>query len=245
MRMRSRPVARLVPMSFISSCRFTSQAPRGSVCASPRNPAGLFWMRSATSSAEPICSSAKRAASAACSLRGLAVSRNSESRRCSRRVRSQGKVSSEVPPSASGRHWAKALRAACTSLICSASGVSAMRKAQSAPLAPRSSSRLRFRHSSTPSRRMFWKSTAILVQTTSIPRTGLGVRPVQASAARMSEAVKSAGLSGGGVVIEPCLPGNRRAAYPICRIPDAASRHGVEDLSARFIKRLRPILAHC
>ena len=48
---------------------------------------------------------------------------------------------------------------------------------------------------------MFWKSTAILVQTTSMPSTGLGVRPVQASAERMSEAVKSAGLSGGGVVI--------------------------------------------
>ena len=36
---------------------------------------------------------------------------------------------------------------------------------------------------------MFWKSTAILVQTTSMPRTGFGTRPVQASADRMSEAV--------------------------------------------------------
>ena len=48
---------------------------------------------------------------------------------------------------------------------------------------------------------MFWKSTAILVQTTSMPSTGLGARPVQASAERMSDAVKSAGLSGGGVVM--------------------------------------------
>ena len=56
-------------------------------------------------------------------------------------------------------------------------------------------------HSSTVSRRMFWKSTAILVQTTSMPTTGLAARPVQASAERMSDAVKSAGLSGGGVVM--------------------------------------------
>jgi hypothetical protein len=44
---------------------------------------------------------------------------------------------------------------------------------------------------------MFWKSTAIFVQATSIPRTGLGARPVQASAERMSDAVNSAVLSGG------------------------------------------------
>jgi hypothetical protein len=35
-----------------------------------------------------------------------------------------------------------------------------------------------------------------------MPTTGLEVRPVQASAERMSDAVKSAGLSGGEVVIE-------------------------------------------
>src|SRR3954471_3806721 len=44
---------------------------------------------------------------------------------------------------------------------------------------------------------MFWKSTAIFVHATSSPRTGRGARPVHASADRMSEAVNSAGLSGG------------------------------------------------
>jgi hypothetical protein len=77
------------------------------------------------------------------------------------------------------------------------SGLKAARKAQSALVAPRSSSRLRRMHSSMLSRRMFWKSTAILVQTTSMPTTGLAARPVHASADRMSDAVKSAGLSGG------------------------------------------------
>ena len=77
-------------------------------------------------------------------------------------------------------------------------------KAQSLPVASRSSSRLRRRVSSSASRRMFWKSTAIFVHATSRPRTGLGARPFQASADRMSEAVNSAVFSGGRVDIRLC-----------------------------------------
>ena len=39
--MRSSPVARLVPMSFISSCSFTSQAPRGTRTGEPEETGGL------------------------------------------------------------------------------------------------------------------------------------------------------------------------------------------------------------
>src|SRR6185312_13120208 len=48
---------------------------------------------------------------------------------------------------------------------------------------------------------MFWKSTAILVQATSMPSTGLAVRPFHASADKISEAVNSDVLSGGSVDI--------------------------------------------
>ena len=150
------------------------------------------------------------AASACWSLRGAPLSRSSDNLRCSSRVFSQGKESTLAPARPSGRHCANALRASCTSAMVRSSGFSAARKAQSAPVAPRNSSRLRRMHSSMPSRRMFWKSTAILVQTTSIPTKGLDYRPVQASAERMSDAVKSAGFSGGGVVIDLRPPTNPR-----------------------------------
>ena len=76
---------------------------------------------------------------------------------------------------------------------------------------------------------MFWKSTAILVQTTSIPTTGLGARPVQASADRMSEAVKSAGLSGGAVVMaDAASPQFSRRSLTLYRPLGVTRVHGVE-----------------
>ena len=51
-----------LPSSFSSSCRFTSQAPRGSALARPRMPAGTPPTRKEIMSTEPICSSARRLA---------------------------------------------------------------------------------------------------------------------------------------------------------------------------------------
>ncbi len=204
MRMRSRPVARLVPMSFISSCRFTSQAPRGSVCASPRKPAGLPCTRKRHQQrrADLQLGEARR-------LGGLLLARRARCRATPRAADAPGATSATgrrraaCPARASGPALGKRAARDLHFLDDPAHRDRARaRKAQSGPVASRSSSRLRRRQSSTASRRMFWKSTAILVQRpTSMPDRGLGCRPVQASAERMSEAVKSAGLSGGRLVM--------------------------------------------
>ena len=91
MRSVSRPVASELPSSFSSSCRFTSQAPRGSALARPRMPAG--WpLHAEAKSAAPSRSAARRGAWPRPAGRGAgaALSRISERRRCSRRPLSHG-----------------------------------------------------------------------------------------------------------------------------------------------------------
>src|SRR5262245_17519102 len=77
---------------------------------------------------------------------------------------------------------------------------------------------------------MFWKSTAIFVQATSRPSTGLGVRPFQASADKMSEAVNSDVLSVGKLDIRCDLsPGydanSDRGRWPLATTHDTV--HGL------------------
>ena len=90
MRMRSRPVARLVPMSFISSCRFTSQAPRGMVLRKAQEARGLALHAKRDQQRRADLQLRQARAVGGLLAARARVSRNSERRRCSSRAVSQG-----------------------------------------------------------------------------------------------------------------------------------------------------------
>ena len=102
----SSPQARLVPTSFSSRCRLTSQPSRGVDEANARKPRTVPCTANAIRSSERMSRPARRSASLDCSARTLTVSRISRMRTCSSRERTQGSTSSDSPFSTSGRHCA-------------------------------------------------------------------------------------------------------------------------------------------
>src|SRR5690349_15855756 len=85
---------------------------------------------------------------------------------------------------------------------------------------------------------MFWKSTAIFVQATSRPSTGLVVRPFHASADKMSEAVNSDVLSGGRIdircVLSPVRPQILAVRWPPATTHDTVHGYLFSVDCARF-----------
>jgi len=181
--------------SLSSRCRFTSQPSRGWPEANARKPRTTPCTPKAISSNERMPRPARRAASAACSARTSAVSRNSMMRTCSRRERIQGSASSDSPLRTSGRHSVNRLRDAATESMRPPAPSSSARNTTSVPVASRRMSRFCLMTGSALAAVRFWKSTATLVQVMSMPRGGRVACGCQRPGDRRSEAVKSGSCS--------------------------------------------------
>ena len=146
----------------------------------------------ATRPAAPSRSAVREtAASAACSGRGCRCRAAPRAAVLASRDLSQGKDSRLCRAAAPGGTARTAPRATCTSMNAAPSGSSAARKAQSATRGFAQQLEIAPHALREPSRRMFWKSTAILVQTTSRPTVGRRPRRGQVWGDNTSEAVRS------------------------------------------------------
>ncbi|KPJ80548.1 MAG: hypothetical protein AMJ58_08310 [Gammaproteobacteria bacterium SG8_30] len=188
---RSSPLARLVPTSLSSRCRFTSQPSPGSAAAKARKPRTTPCTPKAISKSERISRPASLAASAACSARTAVVSRNSMMRTCSSRERIQGSDSSGSSFRTSGRQRAKTARDETIESILVHAGSNSAMKTTSVPVASRRMPRFCRITASALSAVRFWKSTATLVQVMSMPSGGRVTSGCQSFGDRMSDAVNS------------------------------------------------------